>query len=91
MTTNDLGAASNDNWLSLFRADMSGYPVCDGHQNNMLFCGRKLQNNILHCGPKLQNNMVMGGLNLLCGAGDDKILRYLRGLTCHFLGPKTTK
>ena len=57
----------------------------------MLFCGRKLQNNILHCGPTLQNNMVMGGLNLLCGAGDDKIVRYLRGLTCHFVGPQTTK
>ena len=31
-----LGAASNDNWPSLFRADISGLPVCDGHQNNML-------------------------------------------------------
>ena len=56
-----LGAASNDNWPSLFRADMSGLPVCDGHQNNMLFCGRNLQNNRLHCGPKLQNDNLMGG------------------------------
>ena len=71
---------------------MSGYPVCDGHQNNMLFCGRKLQNNILHCGPKLQNNMVMEGPNLsLCGAKDDKITRYFGGPKMLFCGPGDDK
>ena len=71
---------------------MSGLPVCDGHQNNMLLCGRKLQNNLLHCGPKLQNNVLMGGPNLLFyGAGDYKITHYLGGHTCRFVGLETTK